>query len=568
MRALALAILLACLLPQPAAAFEFDVPFTQELEASFEITHTLLLDYHDDNLDGLEGNDGYFDLRNRLNLRLAIDAFTVSARLDTATFFSEPAFSPEDDSRPGGWTPYLGRYGIEKVAGAWQGRHVQVSLGDFYASFGRGLALRIQKVDQISEDTSLLGAKVAARLGPVELIGLSGLTNPTNADGITEKTVEDTYDLVSGLRAVWRVVPQVALAVHGVHLLMDPLDENENAARQFGQFFMPDRAWLAGASLELPDLWSHGDAYLEFDWLDRRFKTDLDRSDGWAVYAGGNIFLGDLTLTAEAKAYRAYELFGLSDDADDHLALRLDYIRPPTLEPEEMEIENNHDITGARLQLDWRPGGGDWLVFASYAGFVALESRPTLSDGRRWIYNTNLGLELDFWRRGRARVRAGLRESVPLYSGPVSTQLIYLDASLELPLAAQHAVSLKATHWFVHEHHPTARLSPNADTIRGDLVLDWSFSPWLSVGLILGWNTTPSGARKLDVFHTTLDTRTDLQIVERQLYMAGSVSANLYDWVTLRVLGGQLRGGPLCVNGVCRILPPFAGLRFEAVVRL
>ena len=98
--------------------------------------------------------------------------------------------------------------------------------------------------------------------------------------------------------------------------------------------------------------------------------------------------------------------------------------------------------------------------------------------------------------------------------------------------------------------------------IKGDWTLSWNWSPLLSVGVILGYNTEYSGERSLKIFHEAGNN------VFRQVFFAGTVSLNLSSRVIVRLLGGQLRGGPKCISGVCRILPPFAGVRVETVVRL
>ncbi len=104
---------------------------------------------------------------------------------------------------------------------------------------------------------------------------------------------------------------------------------------------------------------------------------------------------------AEAKSYSDYQLY-TNTDSGNYLSGRLDYIRPPTLEPEDMEINNNYSISGGRLKVDWRPADKDTLLFISYAGFLAIDP---YSAGNRWIYNASLGAEQDFLERGLATLR-------------------------------------------------------------------------------------------------------------------------------------------------------------------
>jgi hypothetical protein len=555
-----LVILIALLTTAPVSvgAFDFTFPWIDR-EASFEITETLVLDYHDDNLDyGEFGpnpyNDDYGDIRNRLNLKLTVEEFSFSARVDTTTFIQ----APKD---PGVKIKYLDRYAPEKLTASYHGRNLQVDLGDFYASFGRAIALRIRKTDELSEDTTLLGAKIRAQLGPVDITGLGGLSNPSNWDGVTEKTLKDPYDLISGLSVAVRPMESLVLRAHGVGVIIDPLEQNQRAQGLIEGAFLPEYALVFGGAIEVIELAELADLYAEFNWMEKELKLpDLPAADGWAAYFGGNLYMGDLTLTAEFKSYSDYELFSETDSASGkYKPERLHYIRPPTLEPEDMDVTNNHDVTGARLKIDWRPWGGDTVLFASYAGFVADD--PTFQnqpDKSRWIYNLQVGMEQFFLKRGRAKVDVGLREEVPDWAGGDRHHLFYLDADVKVPIGARHSLSAQGFNWWAHTME-----APSAyDYLRGEWTLAYSWSPHLTVGVILGYDTKFSQSRDLEII-------TDFAgYPVRQVFFAGSLTVNLSSRVVFNLLTGQIRGGPKCVSGACRVFPPFAGVRLETVIRL
>jgi len=553
-RALLIAPLIAAAIP--AAAFDFTFPWINR-EASFEITETLVLDYHDDNLDyGELGpnpyNDNYGDVRNRLNLKLTVEDFSFSARVDTTTFINAP-----DD--PG--IQYLDRYAPEKLTASYRGENLQADLGDFYASFGRAIALRIRKTDELSEDTTLLGGKLRAQLGPVDLTALGGLSNPTNWDGVTEKTLKDPYDLITGLSVAVRPQESLVLRAHGVGLVIDPLEDNRRAQGLIESAVLPEYAFVAGGAVEVLQLADLADLYAEFNWMEKELKLPgLPAEDGWAAYFGGNLYLGDLALTAEFKSYSDYQLFSETDsESGKYKPERLEYIRPPTLEPEDMEVTNNHDVTGARLKVDWRPWDGDTLLFASYAGFVAKD--PTFAsqpEKNRWIYNLQVGAEQFFLRRGRARVDVGLREEVPDWSGGNHHHLIYLDAQVKFPLGVRHSLSAEGFNWWAHALEPPAAF----DYLIGEWTLSYSWSPLLTVGVILGYDTKFSRSRDLDIIKDIGGSPV------RQVFLAGSLTVNLSSRVVFNLLAGQIRGGPKCVSGACRVFPPFAGVRLETVIRL
>jgi hypothetical protein len=535
-------VTLLLLYPWSSYAFDPTLPSVDQ-RATFEVTETVVIDHHVDNFDGVKFNDNYSDVRNRLNLSLGVGDLTLAARIDTATFVEPPV--PER-------LPYLDRYGLEKLWGTYQSESFQLSLGDFYASFGRGIALRIRKVDELGQDTTLLGAKVRIQTSQLGLTALAGLSNPTNSDLVNEKTLADPYDLLSGLRANWRLPHAKILGFHGVAVLFDPLERNDQSSR------LPERAFVVGSSFQVLDLGEQGNLFAEFDWLGRQFQDPvtvdepLQISHSWAAYLSWNLFLDNVTMMLEAKSYNDFDLYGWTpSNKGKHYSERLEYICPPTLEPEEMEVANNQDVSGVRVGLDWRPGGTSTLLFASYAGFLA-HDLGTDQLGDRWIYHVRAGAEQELLRRGKAKLAAGLREEQPDYGGGQSQSLRYVNATIKIPISVRHSLNLDGFNWWYGR------------VLKGEWKLGYAWAPFFDVSVIFSYDTTPSSSRSLREFHKTKDgTRI------RQVFLAGSLQVSLWgDRAIFRGYAGSMRGGLKCMAGGCRYIAPFAGARLETVLRL
>ncbi|HOX43406.1 MAG TPA: DUF6029 family protein [Myxococcota bacterium] len=554
------AALLALLLlaPRAAPALELELPWL-DLPAAVDVTGLHVFEHHADNLNGQDDDDGYQDLRNQLTLKLAIERFRLSVRLESVTFFGEPAraagrvpFSDHyvgEEDAPGNNPTFFGKVSAGYDADAWR-----AELGDFYATFGRGLALRVHKSDPLGEDTTILGAKGWFTAGPVEVTALSGLTNASSPD-LYEKTVADPWDLVSGLSASARIADLVDVGAHGVWYLFDPAGLNDQAS------MLPDHTVLAGLRVEVPSLLEVASLYLEGDWLGSLPHPivegqETEWSHGYALYAHGHVALGDVSLDLEAKSYRGLDVTTRTPGGDDgqYNSAQLSYIRPPTLEPEDMEVENNHDVSGGRLELSYRPNSWDTLLLASYTG---LWSKDYGSAGHRYIYNLRGGVEQDFLGSGRARVLVGLREETPDYAGGLHQHLLYTTASVKIPLTERHSLELHGTHWKRHKRWAD---EPH-DSIQGEWVLGYAWSPWLAASLIFGYDTEPSGETELEIFAD----RGGEPI--RQAFLAGSLTLNLWSTAVIRVLGGQMRGGLKCIEGVCKVFPPFAGVRTDVTLR-
>jgi hypothetical protein len=554
------AALLALLLlgPGRALAFELELPWP-DLPAAVDVTGLHVFEYHSDNLNGHDGDDGYYDLRNQLDLKLSLERFRLSVRLDSVSFFEDPPPGP-------GGVPYQSHYVAEgdapgnnpiffgKVSAGYDADAWRVELGDFYATFGRGLALRVHKSDALGEDTTLLGAKGWFTAGPVEVTALSGLTNASSPD-LYEKTVADPWDLVSGLSASVRIADLVDVGAHGVWYLFDPLGLNDQAA------MLPEHTVLTGLRVEVPTLLEVASAYLEGDWLGTLPHPivegqETDWHHGYAVFAHGDLTLGDVSLVLEAKSYKGLTVDSRTPGGDDgqYNITQLAYIRPPTLEPEDMEVDNNHDVSGGKLEVSYRPNSWDTLLFASYAGLWA---KDYSSAGHRYIYNLRGGVEQDFLGSGRARIAVGLREETPDYVGAIHQHLLYTTASVKIPLTERHSLDLHGTHWMRHKRWA----EDTHDSIQGEWVLGYAWSPWLAASLIFGYDTEPSGETELEIFADQAGEPI------RQAFLAGSLTVNLGSTAVIRILGGQMRGGLKCIEGVCKVFPPFAGVRTDVTLR-
>ncbi|RME23930.1 MAG: hypothetical protein D6806_10425 [Deltaproteobacteria bacterium] len=545
------------LLALPSRAWDFHVPWL-ERPISLRLWETLFIDYHDDNFDGRQENDEYYDLGSRLNLRLDAGKFFASMRADVNAFFDTPQ---------GAVPPYKNRFGLEKWSAGWRGRSFRIEAGDFYSTFGRGIALSIRKVDQIGQDTTIMGAKVKAAFGDASVVAFSGLLNPTNFDSVSEKLVSDWMpsdswyatrgDWLSGARLNWNAADGMRLSGHAVALWSDPYGRNERLQSLIQMGVLQRWATIGGAELDWYGLSDFLGLNVEVDWLHKRLGGVGGTKEGIGLLAGANFQLGDWTIVAEAKHYDKYDLYTVTDGGD-YLPVRIDIVSPPTLEPPEMEVANNHTVSGGRVKVSWRPAAGATMLEAAYAGFW--QRATATSEDRAWVYNVWLTIEQGFLGSGLANCRLGWREEVPRAAGGLLHNTLYAFYSASVPLGARHSLELSGNVWYGRKHNPV--LDTGKTYVKGDASFGYGFSPLLTAAVVVGFDNEVTGSGNLDVFYTPVGGRPI-----RQVFLAGSLSLNFSGTVVVNLLGGQLRGGAKCINGLCRIYPPFAGVRAEVKVR-
>ena len=184
---------------------------------------------------------------------------------------------------------------------------VEVTAGDAYVQFGRGLTLSMRKVDELGIDTTLRGGKVQITKDPFSFTAVAGFANPSRVDEATGRALWVTSNLAPGDVATPvygsdRVVGVDLQAGRGLPLTLSThvvrfsrcapyhYDASGNIETNFWSdpstvtFGTCDSSdtdqWLgklnsvprglqarditmAGQSIEVPSLWGHGTFYVE-----------------------------------------------------------------------------------------------------------------------------------------------------------------------------------------------------------------------------------------------------------------------------------------------------------------
>src|SRR5260370_8451955 len=84
----------------------------------------------------------------------------------------------------------------------YNSRSLEVTAGDAYTQFGRGLTLSMRKVDELGIDTTVRGARIRLQEDPFALVALAGFANPSRVDDATGRVLFPTRDLALGDRSV------------------------------------------------------------------------------------------------------------------------------------------------------------------------------------------------------------------------------------------------------------------------------------------------------------------------------------------------------------------------------
>ncbi|MHB1845689.1 MAG: hypothetical protein ACYCWW_12755 [Deltaproteobacteria bacterium] len=513
-------------------------------------------------------SDCYADWLNRFDVQASWGRWHGEVRFDSAAFFNAPTVSslssPEDlhlatllENR------YVSNLIAEKLSADYVGDHVDLSLGDFYLAYGRGLVLSLTKIDALGVDTTLRGASVTGRFGGFTGNVAAGVTNMVNTDEATGEVAPDPMDRIVGTRLEYRWPRLLTLGVDGAGIFQNP-DTAALSRYTPGQPSIPiplaplsfgaiaSQPFQAPPGLQdtgnfsvtadLPRLWDFGRLYLEAAHQVQTVAGQLE-PQGNALFGSLSLFLGPATVLIEGKDYsNFYSPISSSIPSQMFPAFWQQnvYTNAPTLEETFQEEYLTYDIAGPRIRVDVQ--ATDFLTpFASAAFFRDSYNQYDIYDGF-------LGVDAHWQaRRSHATVTMGRRLMFYDYLSPepgaVYQQEWWLQYDVVQTLGDIYSLELEGLHRRYDE-----------DPVLTGHPWTWSYG-YLSLRRH-EWSLTLG-----DEYNSQFPT---FYRVENP-NIGGSYSPS--DRWTVRLFAGGREAGLRCINGICRDYPGFEGVSVEVTAR-
>ena len=602
-------------------ALAIDLPPVAGEDVTLDVTETSIVAQRFNARAGENADDqGYFAWLNRLNGVLSWKKFTLGARIDSGLYALRPedrSFSnPQDQQNAAvdGATRYRNGLYLAKIYLTYKTPDTEITLGDNYAQFGRGLILSMRKVDELGIDTTLLGAKISATKSVFGVTVVGGLANPARIDEPTGRALFLPKDLgdqrgpqpifgndriIGASVTVGRTLP-VVLSTNAVFLdrcapyryddatgrIVDstfdrPIGtcEDDPVNRYLGS--LPSNlgpvidsrhVFNASQTLEIPSMWGHGNFYIEGAVQKRELMNGRDAdTQGNAIYGALTNSGGPITNTLEFKSYRNYwPLAGSVNISRASAFANIAYSAPPTTEPviaDTMFNNFNVCVTGGHDRLDYRLTNS-LLVYLTAGYWVSLAEQPGAqcdSKGRNTADDKNVSSDrvMDVsvgaeWRFDEDQsyvflnfnARDDLKGDGNAYYRELAFQHTFskhISGPYSLELAGRHRYRVQDG----ENLHPSTEVIPGAHD-SGD--------PWEQGEEYLALKVAPKWIFTAGYEYTN-------QVGLPTDYVNGSVLYKFTSDSNLRLYGGQNRGGLRCVSGICRIFPPFDGVRAELTLR-
>lgn len=632
---LAFAVLLV-----PSAARAVDVGTADGKPIQLDVTETSIVAQHFDPRNGTSPygdtppgiptieNAGWGQWINRVNAALRWGHWTAGLRLDSALYWRQPAsnggylqqyqnaqdyptlqttLQQDNESR------FRNSIYPAKLWITYASPGLEITAGDSYAQFGRGLTLSMRKIDELGIDTTVRGAKVQVERDPFALTAVAGFANPSRVDEATGRSLFVTSNLVNGDPRVpvfgsdrvvgldlqaGRGLP-VTLSTHFVRFtrcapyayagssiqdtaLADPALDTFNPGTCDAT---ATDTWLAslnpvprglgahdvtmgGQSLEVPDLWGHGKLYVEAAVQQR--ASDLAgqsaNGDGNALYAALSVDAGITNTTFELKSNRNFYTVAaaVGPQAPEFAIVAYSFL-PPAESFNMLDAEGTGDfnacVEGGRLREDVSVNG-DLMVYGQgvYAYSQTEQPSGSCDSAGHTIAPVPANQVQDTVYDGVGGVE---------YYFDKKLSHVFVSAGARDDTRADGVFQYREHHleysvakylsgpWSVEvqgRHRHRKEQGFNQDPQTYDYGWWWEGENYVALRMAPKWVFTQGFE------YTTL-------IGQPLLYFNGAVLYKFTSGSNVRLFVGEQRGAFRCASGICRFFPAFEGARAELTLR-
>lgn len=536
--------LVAIVLGVPNAA-RADLPFLQaSTSASFEGTTTI--ESHDDR-DAFDGNEPRRGAEGigRLDLRLTSADWifsVVGTGYGRITEREDPARRDVVD--------------LEEISLAGPVvRDLRVVLGDSRPRFGRGLVLDLSGGGMCcsgdAQTVSLRGARADLEAGATTLTALGGFIHLPPLDKATELPLIARNDSMGGARVLVRPTARTSFALHYVAASLEAPEGSQAAGQQ-----------VAGIAAEIQPRGEGLGMYVEGAYSMR--TIDARPQPGTGLYLAVDYTAGPVTFLLEGKDYNRFDFATLTSTFEPPdgaippvggwpMAPAVRYHSPPTLERMGELLPTDTNTLGGRGTVTLRITREVTLdvAYVKQFYFHARGDEPRAGPngyfGRgtesQHVYGEIRGaLESGF----EIRAGGGVSGSVNVETHEDHARTQHAHVETEVPVTAGWSVAGS-----------------------GELRLRTYIGQEATLGAVGLAVRSPQGIRggfRYEYSDEFKDFDPDDQVVPRRNFVSVDARVPLGRHEIFAFLGSTA-GGLRCLDGVCRMLPPFHGFRFGATLR-
>jgi hypothetical protein len=457
-------------------------------------------------------------------------------------------------------TPGFSYVNLEKIALTYKSGDVDMTLGDFYAAFGRGGTLNLNRNVDIDIDTSIQGARAIYRPGEWSISALIGQLNRQQVfqDNPNILIGADRRHAIAGVSIERYGIGPANVALHGT--AVDYVTEGGLAAG-FRELGSGVDVLVGGLTVEMgtgPVDWAGEiDLYgfpTEVAWGGGARCGGRPNCVGFAGYLSSTVYVGAASILFEGKRYKDAERINgpLTSELYEIAIL-------PTLEYEMAITEdsaaalNSNDVWGGLVRVDLQ-------ATDSFMPYVSMMVARDLDQGLlhfnrvpETILHPLTGVELI---AGESSVLANAGWRTDLRDGVAWSydRQIHADIQAKVPIGGGFffapQVNIEQFKWGVNIGPGDSPELQQTDYVE----LESSISLMKGSRFAATWFTD----------YTTNPLVNDVGNIGRNWFGALEIQYKPTPAWTLKVFGGAYKSGIRCAGGQCRQLPGFNGARIAA----
>lgn len=521
-----------------ASAFNFPI---KKPRVSMDINLSTIFEYHTYNPASQRPAHAfnYFDLQNRLDIKVSVDDISFGGRLDTFNFFGDAAPCPAK------FPNCAAAYIPEKLFLNIRVGRFEFTAGDYYLTIGRGIALAIRKVDTFGIDNTLRGARATYQHEDFQATVAGGFTNANNLDPIQEIILDDPNDFIFAVDVEQRFLKLFRVAAHYV---FSRIDQRVIEANGTEKTLIRTTSHVGGGRITFPRILEKMDFYFEGN-VQVEDNNGLSRDPGYALYFNYNGYFFPFTVQLEAQWYSRYRLQSTFMQRYSTVSTPpLLYLNQPSMERPDLDTQgDNANSKGLRLRVDYTFLNRTAVVHLNYLFRYGFTDRADAE--QLMIHHVYAGFEY----HGDI-IHLNLSGGWRNITGFEYWRLLHADADISIRFAQKHAFDIVGRYWN----------NERGETFLPGIPIEQQLRVFHIVDAQVGY--TFSGIGSLAFLFSYTNESSDPSV--RPFYYAVEAKILLSRFGFLKLFYGNVRGGLRCVSGVCRIFPPFEGFRTELLFRI
>ena len=407
------------------------------------------------------------------------------------------------------------------------GENLEITAGNFYTLFGRGMVLKSYEDRNIRIDNNLFGVKVTGQYANFVLTGLSGQAANIN---------NELKDILHAVDLEYRGLKFLKMGAS----FATNIPESENKSNTNMLAFRLS-----------PTFWNF-DIYAEYSLLQ---NEDINKENfsgnndfiGDGFYGNLNFYLGSFSFSGEYKYYD-----NISFNSEDGT---VQYNTPPSTRIEyTYQLPNRHPSplnpdNEQGFQLSAAYGVDDYTYIN-----VAYSQTETLPNSSYFQEQNNLNLEVqtqlkEFYFQGQRDWNDDLSSIVALsYNEELATNTKNITPILENRFYFGDVNTIK----LIVEHQHSTNRTTDEKYFTDAISIEYLRSPSFNVSLVSELETRePEAGRTV-----------------RKLFGFIQFGYKISHHSDISLLIGSRQAGNICIGGVCRYEPEFKGVELKLLTRL